>query len=134
MSCPHCAELKEQVRELTVALSAYETNPATIWEMPGLPDLKLSLADRNILSVLYRRQGVWINADALLDCRGSGPRYKDAHAENLARTYVCRIRKALHGRGWAIANRHGFGYRLEKTDGTQEENARSPDELGVRAK
>ena len=105
MTCEHCAELEEQVRQLERQLYNRE------WEAPA--EFRLTPLEQCIVATLVAANGRACSADFLIDAtRAARHTYRQNPTSNLNFSKVCHTRAKLKPFGLTIETVWGTGFRI----------------------
>lgn len=105
MTCAHCEELEEKIRQLEKRIYGRE------WESPT--ELRLTLLEESIVATLLH-SGRVCSPDFLIDAtRGRRGTHASHPQSNLIDSKICHIRAKFKPFGLGIETIWGRGYRLK---------------------
>lgn len=110
--CDTCESLREQVKELKLALSVYESPRNKPWHLPGHPDIPFTPMERYFVRTLYERMGRVVDAYALLE--GFPGRKSEYVPRKTVDVLICRIRRKLLLTDYRIETAWGKGYAMTR--------------------
>ena len=104
MTCAHCDELAERVRQLEAEL--YNTS----WEAPR--EIGLTRMEARMVSAMVARDRTCTQAFLILATRDCAGTKEDYPGSNLIDAKLCHIRRKLKPFGLAIETIWGVGFKL----------------------